>query len=397
MPDLFTGRRATLNEAAALREAQRQHSASLRPPFVNSSPSRGVSRFDLEGALQQQMSADRLAADNARLRASFAGQSRDPDLDAAYDQISKNNPPLPSSGRGGWQGFPGFRPDMSGGFLGDVGNLAKSSLGLAIGKPFQFVTKAWDMAGNAGLLAAEEFSEGLSGALGMRGEFNSQLNEDGTLNDFGRQSNWSKIMDPDYGFGKLFDPKNTLGTDNKWVNRGVGLVGDIGFDPISWVTGGAGKFIGGGQRIVARNTLSNARNQAGQKMFKAADLDRVGTHTAHYMDDAMREYMGMGKAGLRFGTRTHNVRIPMTGALTTNTMKGVSQARYAVMKSPLGKAMGRMRINKDLVAPMAIISGRAGVDLSTSAGQDALRVAFTRVAASNAARRGSGRVSMQKV
>jgi len=395
MPDLFAGRRATLNQAAALQEAQRQHSASLRPPFVNRSPSRGVSRFDLEGALQQQMFTDRLAADDARLRASFAGQPRDADLDAAYDQMSKNNPPLPSSKRGGWQGFPGFRPDMSGGFWGDVGNLAKSSLGLAIGKPFQGVTKAWDMVGNTGLLAAEEFSEGLSGVLGGRSEMNSQLNEDGTLNDFGKQSNWSKIMDPDYGFGKLWDPANTLPFDNSWVNRGVGFVGDVGFDPITGVTGGTGRVVGAPQRIVARNTLSNARDAAGQKMFKAADLDRVGTHTAHYMDDAMREYMGMGKAGLRFGTRTHNVRIPMTGALSTNTMRGVSQARYAVMKTPLGKAMGRMRINKDLVAPMAIISGRAGVDLSTSSGQDALRVAFAEVASSNAARRGSGRVSMQ--
>lgn len=395
MPDLFTGRRATLNEAAALQQAQQQHSASLRPPFVNRSPSRGVSRFDLEGALQQQMFTDRLAADEARLRASFAGQPRDADLDAAYDQISKNNPPLPSSKRGGWQGFPGFRPDMSGGFWSDAANLGKSSLGLAIGKPFQGVTKAWDMTANTGLLAAEEFSEGLSGLLGGSGEFNSQLNEDGTLNEFGRQSNWSKIMDPDYGFGKLWDPANTLPFDNKWVNRGVGLVGDVGFDPITGVTGGTGKIIGAPQRIVARNTLSNARNAAGQKMFKAADLDKVGTHTAHYMDDAMREYMGMGRAGLRFGTRTHNVRIPMTGALSTNTMKGVSQARYAVMRSPLGKAVGRMRINKDLVAPMAIISGRAGVDMNTAAGQKALRVAFTEVASSNAARRGSGRVSMQ--
>jgi hypothetical protein len=349
----------------------------------------------LEGALQQQMFADRLAADDARLRASFAGKSRDPDIDAAYAEMNKNSPPLPSSKRGGWQGFPGFRPDMSGGFWGDVGNLAKSSLGLAIGKPFEGVTKAWDMVGNTGLLAAEEFSEGLSGVLGGRSEMNSQLNEDGTLNDFGKQSNWSKIMDPDYGFGKLWDPANTLPFDNSWVNRGVGFVGDVGFDPITGVTGGTGRVVGAPQRIVARNTLSNARDAAGQKMFKAADLDRVGTHTAHYMDDAMREYMGMGKAGLRFGTRTHNVRIPMTGALSTNTMRGVSQARYAVMKSPLGKAMGRMRINKDLVAPMAIISGRAGVDLSTSSGQDALRVAFAEVASSNAARRGSGRVSMQ--
>ena len=409
MPDLFTGRRATLNEAAALREAQRQHSASLRLPFVNRasgspsvgspsvgspSPSRGVSRFDLEGALQQQMFTDRLAADAAKLKASFAGQPKDADLDAWYDRMNKDTP-IASSKRGGWQGFPGFRPDMSGGFWGDVGNLGKSYLGLAIGKPFQGVTKAWDMVGNTGLLAAEEFSEGLSGPLFGRSEFNSQLNEDGTLNDFGRQSNWSKIMDPDYGFGKLYDPANTLPFDNKWVNRGVGFVGDVGFDPITGVTGGTGKIISAPQRIVARNTLANARNAAGQKMFKAADVDKIGTHTAHYMDNAMREYMGMGKAGLRFGPRSHNVRIPLTGALSTNTMRGISHARHAVMKSPVGKFMGRMRINKDLAASMAIISGRAGVDLSTPAGRRTLDMAFTEHAGFAAARRGRGSVSMR--
>ena len=394
MPDLFTGRRATLNQAAALQEAQRQHSASLRPPFINRSSSRGVSRFDLEGALQQQIFTDRLAADQARVRASFAGQPRDADLDAAYDRLNKDTP-TPSSGRGGWQGFPGFRPDLSGGFWGDVGNLGKSYLGLAIGKPFQGVTKAWDMVSNTGLLAAEEFSEAVGGLYTDRSEFNSQLNDDGTLNEFGRQSNWSKIMDPDYGFGKLFDPANTLPFDNQWVNRGVGFIGDVGFDPITGVTGGTGRVVGAPQRIVARNTLSNARDAAGRKMFKEADLDKVGTHTAHYMSDAMRDYMGMGKAGLRFGPRSHNVRIPMTGALSTNTMRGVSQARHAVMKSPVGRAVGKMRINKDLVAPMAIISGRAGVDLSTESGRNALRVAFTEVAGFNAARRGGGRVSMR--
>lgn len=55
------------------------------------------------------------------------------------------------------------------------------------------------------------------------------------------RSNWQKLKPgSDYGFGQLLDPDQPA-----WLNKGEGLAGDIGLDPLTYVTGGASRLVQG--------------------------------------------------------------------------------------------------------------------------------------------------------
>ena len=361
MVDYFAGRRANLN--------------SLQPSLVNPMPRRSVARFDLEGALRKQQANTSLNATVARQQERVAGNH--PLMSGFFERHGFGGSPTPKSSSM-WDGN----------LFSDIKNAGRWTLGNTIGKPLQGAMKALDFTGNALLLGAEELSEGVSGLLGGRSEFNSQLNDDGTLNEFGKQSNWSKLNDPDYGFGKLFDPKNTLKSKNKWVNRGIGLAGDVILDPTTYLFPGAGKFAGLNGRVAAANTL-DAANKAAIKAglapkFSKEGMEAVGKYGVSHADDAMRAQLNMGRSGLRFGlTQNNSVRIPGTGAFADKTGRGLSAARAKIMSSPAGTGIAKMRVNKDMVRPLAVLQGRAAGDAS---------VALADLASINTRRLGTGMV-----
>ena len=363
-----------------------------QPSLANPMPRRSVARFDLEGALRKQQASTSLNAAAVRRQERVAG-----------------NHPLMSGLFEGYRSAPSSKSSSmwDGNLFSDIKNAGRWTLGNTIGKPLQGAMKAIDFAGNAMLLGAEELSEAVSGPLFGRSEFNSQLNDDGTLNEFGKQSNWDKLNDSDYGFGKLFDPKNTLKSKNKWVNRGIGFAGDVVLDPTTYLFPGAGKFAGLNGRVAAANTL-DAANKAAAKAarypslgqgvagpieamigpiapkFTKEGMEAVGKYGVSHADDAMRAQLNMGRSGLRFGlTQANSVRIPGTGAFANKTGRGLSAARAKIMSSPAGTGIAKMRVNKDMVRPLAVLQGRAAGDAS---------VALADLASINTRRLGTGMV-----
>jgi hypothetical protein len=163
MVDLFAARRANLN--------------SLQPSLANPMPRRSVARFDLEGALRKQQANTSHNAAVARQQERVAGNH--PLMEGFFERHGYGAAPAKKSSSM-WDGN----------LFSDIKNAGRWTLGNTIGKPLQGAMKAIDFAGNAMLLGAEELSEGLGGLVFDKSDFDSQLNEDGTLNEFGKQSNW---------------------------------------------------------------------------------------------------------------------------------------------------------------------------------------------------------------
>ena len=57
-----------------------------------------------------------------------------------------------------------------------------------------------------------------------------------------KRSNWEKIFNPNttYGFGEIAES-----TGNKWLDRAVGLAGDIALDPLTYLTAGGSRIVAG--------------------------------------------------------------------------------------------------------------------------------------------------------
>lgn len=204
------------------------------------------------------------------------------------------------------------------------GSLLAGGLGTVFGgamKVLQPVSKSL-------LLGAEELAEGLSG-----GEFATQKNADGTLNEFGQQSNWDKINDPEYGFGKLMGDV----TDNKWADRTIGFLGDVAFDPLTYVGGGAAKSAGAIGKA-GRGAL--ARKAATLNMSDDI-IESIGKYGPAYLDDATRESLNVKKAGVYWGIGDASVRLPGTTALGRGTEKTFATIRNGSWGRVAAKRTGR--------------------------------------------------------
>lgn len=97
-------------------------------------------------------------------------------------------------------------------------------------------------------------------------------------NRFGEKAGWSwsdwsdQVSDVNTGFGTLIG-KDLTG--NKWADRGIGLFGDIFFDPVTWLTAGTGNIVKevaeqGIKAGVVATTKQTAKATA-QQLAKAGD------------------------------------------------------------------------------------------------------------------------------
>lgn len=238
----------------------------------------------------------------------------------------------------------GLSSDDGGGGVsaGGFGNMLKNGLGTVLGG----AAEKLDWVDNLGLLAAEEFSEAVSGLFGGADEFKSQLNADGTKNEFGKQSNWDKLSDPDYGFGKLMGGDVT---DNKWVNRGIGFVGDVGFSPTTYIAGGATKTTGVLGKS-GRTALAQKAEKAGMSGDVIASISKYGPA---FLDDGQRAALNVKKHGVYWGVGQASVKIPGTTLLGRGAEKGFAKARVATWNRATrnykgGGVLGLERVKKVL-------------------------------------------------
>lgn len=107
-------------------------------------------------------------------------------------------------------------------------------------------------------------------------------NDKASFGDF-----YNQAKDPTFGVGKFVD------TGNKWTDRILGFVGDVAFDPLTYVTLGTSKAAGFGQKLAAAGRLADAGGDA----TRAARLVREGSW---FLTPAERELAGLSQSGLYF-------------------------------------------------------------------------------------------------
>lgn len=163
------------------------------------------------------------------------------------------------------------------------------------------------------------------------------------------------VKDPSFGFGKAFK----IDTGSKWLDRGIGLVGDIAFDPLTYATFGTGKFAGYTGRLdlakeVLKNTgdeaLANAVQRFGRAAIKDAEvLERVG---------ANRHGIYMLGKRIKVGKMGQGIRIPGTGAIGALGDNVLAKMRVGVMGTKTGKYIQRLTMPAEqLAARQALAQG----------------------------------------
>ena len=228
------------------------------------------------------------------------------------------------------------RGDGGGGSSGpsNIGESLVGGLGTVLGG----AAKKLDWVANLGMLGAEELSEFIAGE-----EFESQLNADGTLNEFGKQGNWEKLNDPEYGFGKLV-PEMFGDSDNstwqKWANRTAGFVGDVALDPVTYVGGAVLKSplaIGKAGRM----SVSQTATRMGLPKEVGESISKYGPA---YLDDVTRAKLGYKKQGVYWGVGDASFRIPLTkniGKASERTFSGIRVNTAGRLTGKVGKGRGK--------------------------------------------------------
>ena len=250
----------------------------------------------------------------------------------------------------------GWGSDDGGGGVsaGGFGNMLKNGLGTVLGGAVEKL----DWVDNLGMLAAEEISEAVSGVFGGADEFKSQLNADGTKNEFGKQSNWEKLSDPDYGFGKLMGGDVT---DNKWVNRAIGFVGDVALSPFTYVGGGAVKSV----QAVGKGGRSALALKAAELGMSDDIITSVSRYGPAFQSKAVRKQLNVKDAGIYFGVGEGSFKIPLTTPLGRKTEQAFALARDNTF-GRAGKFRNAGRVG-EAAAKRAIQTGRT-IDSWTPAG-----------------------------
>ena len=159
-------------------------------------------------------------------------------------------------------------------------------------------------------------------------------------NDPNTKASWDdlgkQVFDPTFGFGKVIGDL----TDSAWVNRGLGFVGDVLLDPLTYVTLGGGKIAAGMKQLdefgnvmkgakgismagkEGRLALATRYLDKGGDASKAAAIARYG-RSALDAKDFTDLALGVDRAGLYFMGK----RIKGTTRLGEGFEKGFSSMR----------------------------------------------------------------------
>jgi hypothetical protein len=174
-------------------------------------------------------------------------------------------------------------------------------------------------------------------------------NGDASFGDYWEQSN-----DPSFGFGDQVD------TGNEWVDRALGFTGDVLADPLTYVTGGAGRFLGQSGRLAAGTQLAE------RGLEDAAE--RAARLGVSHLSPGERAVIGLERGGLRFmgkriggNTGLGRVNEAVAGAVT----RPLESARAGIRGSRLGQRVGGARVAPELeeaIQRLATGKGALGAD-----------------------------------
>lgn len=166
------------------------------------------------------------------------------------------------------------------------------------------------------------------------------VDEDKVAED--ERSNWEKFKDPEYGFGQI-----TGDTGNKWLDRTIGLAGDIALDPLTYVAGigFAGK---GASSVGGRAARAAAVNRAVDAGYQGADVARVLQRGFGHASPELLEKAGV-HGGIRVGLPfTKGKMIPHTEGLVRPLSKARGGAAARFNQTNLGQKALNLRAPKGM-------------------------------------------------
>jgi len=172
--------------------------------------------------------------------------------------------------------------------------------------------------------------------------FDSDPNTKGSFGDW-----WNQTTDVSYGFGKAFPNP----TGNKWLDRGIGLVGDVLLDPLTYVTTGANLAVRNGTYAAGRAGRLAAAGRAlritgNAEIAKIIASQNIGAARKLMTAEQVVEF-GLKESGLyMFGKHLPAVRIPLTGKLNTGVEQAFTRMRIAATMSKPGGWLQKMTIGK---------------------------------------------------
>lgn len=188
------------------------------------------------------------------------------------------------------------------------------------------------------------------------------------------------VKDPTFGFGKAFNPN----TGNIWIDRAIGLVGDVALDPLTYATFGAGKFAGYAGRLdlakavletTGDSVLANSVQRFGRAAIKNPDiLERVGAnrHGIYFLGKRVK----VGKLG-------QGVRLPGSGVIGMLGDNALAKLRISASGTKAGRYLQRLTLPAEgIAARQALLQGQMG--------DEAAATAISYFTASPVARRAAG-------
>ena len=161
---------------------------------------------------------------------------------------------------------PQQEPQMPGGWRGVLGTAVNNPVG-------KVLVGALDLLDRPRRAVISTLKEAIDFSGFVDLDPNSDVQEEASWADW-----WDQFQDPTFGFGSI---SGNL-TNNRWLNRVIGLAGDIALDPLTYVAG-AGVITGTGR--AARLTGGSRALAAGLGEDVAGQITRYGY--AH-LDDATR-------------------------------------------------------------------------------------------------------------
>lgn len=192
-------------------------------------------------------------------------------------------------------------------------------------------------------LGMEEFAEGITG-------------QELKATEGDERSNMEKLKDPTYGVGQLLGDL----TGNKWADRTIGFLGDVAFDPLTYLTAGVGAVAGKGARASSLTVLRQAQEAAARSgddaLVKAlggageageATAQRLGMRGLGVANPEQAAAMQLRKGGIRLttplGGNQMSRPIPGTERLARGINEVVGSARGPIRKLPGAKALRATR------------------------------------------------------
>ena len=167
--------------------------------------------------------------------------------------------------------------------------------------------------------------------------------------DFLEGKGWSnqdwkdQVADPNFGFGKVIGDF----TGVKWVDRALGLVGDIAFDPLTYVSLGAGPLM---EKAGIEVTGAAARLALAEKVLAVTgDAEKAKVVAKSSIAGARKVLtaaeladVGIGRAGVMFfGKKLPAIRVPLTGKLAEAGEAALTRMRLAATSNKVGSFLQR--------------------------------------------------------